>query len=352
MKPAIVVGARPQFIKLAPLHRAFLKAGISPLVIHTGQHYDWAMSQSFFDDLRLPKPDYELAVDPLWSSAQRKRAMVKGIVNVLAEERPDWVIVFGDTDSTLAGALAANELGIRLAHVEAGLRSGNLDMPEETNRIETDRMSELLFVPTQAEQWVLQAENIEGAIVVSGDIMLDAYLHHQPFATEPNLPVPASFCLATLHRNFNTDQANRLSVIMAQLSEIHGTLCPILLPVHPRLRRALERAGRLPSIHLLPPQPYLVTLWLIRHSVAVITDSGGLQKEAYFANKPCIVARSQTEWRTLVDHGYSRLSAPSELFSQFQRLLAEPIAFSEGLLGDGRASTIIVDALMNYPTSS
>src|SRR6266516_6563238 len=295
MKVFSVVGNRPQFIKAAPTSVALREHGIDEIVLHTGQHYDRELSQLFFEELELGEPRYSLdlrTADP--------EAMRAGIVPALREERPDWVLVYGDTNSTLAAARAAAELDLPLAHVEAGLRSGDLSMPEERSRIETDRLAALLFCPDERSRETLAAEGVPGRAEVVGDVMADACFRLTPIARQRAQTLdalvlkPDGYLLLTLHREANTRQPP-LGRIVEGINRLEE---PIVFPVHPRTRAALELEGLElgPNLLPLPPVGYLELTALAAQARVILTDSGGLQKEAYWHGVPCVTLRPSTEW--------------------------------------------------------
>jgi UDP-GlcNAc3NAcA epimerase len=309
-RPTVVtiVGARPQFVKLAPLSRA-LRRHVSEVLVHTGQHYDREMSDAFFAQLRLPAPDQSLGIGSGPHGRMTGR-MLEALERVLDEERPALVIVLGDTNSTLAGALAAAKLGLPVAHVEAGLRSFDLRMPEEVNRRLTDHVSELLFCPTSTAVHNLACEGITRGVHRVGDVMADAVRSFLPRARRRRgaAGLPArSYYLATLHRQENVDDPDRLAAVMGALSALGR---PTVLPLHPRTARRLAAAGLRPGgpVRLLPPQPYLEMLRLQSEARAILTDSGGMQKEAYLLGTPCITLRETTEWVETLEGGANRLT--------------------------------------------
>jgi UDP-GlcNAc3NAcA epimerase len=310
-----LVGARPQFIKAAPVSRALREAGLTEVLVHSGQHYDAAMSERLFDELGIPAPAHHLGIGSGTHADQTGRIMI-ATERLIASERPDWVLVYGDTNTTLAGAIAAAKLCVPVAHVEAGLRSGNMRMPEEINRIATDRISSLLFAPTPSAAKQLAREGIPAAqVVLSGDVMYDAALTFAARAREVSgMPGQlglkrGGYLLATVHRAENTDDLARLGAILQGL----GTAgLPVCLPLHPRTAKRLADAGmRLPSgVHAVEPVGYLDMLRLLGDARLVVTDSGGVQKEAYFARTPCVTVRTETEWPELVEAGWNRLAPP------------------------------------------
>lgn len=356
MKIATIVGARPQFIKAATISRAIsAQSGISEVLIHTGQHFDTNMSDVFFSELDIRKPDHHLGIGG-GTHGENTGRMLEAIEKVLIAEKPDWVLVYGDTDSTLAGALAAVKLHIPLAHVEAGLRSFNRRMPEEINRVLTDHASDLLFVPTQTAAKNLATEGITGDKVKwVGDVMFDATLFYRDRARKPenmDLPGGKPFFLCTIHRAENTDDRDRLSAIVRLLNELAKD-ATIVLPLHPRTFRAIERLADVElsaAIKAIEPVGFLEMTWLLANCCMVITDSGGVQKEAYFYQKPCVTLRDETEWVELVEAGYNRLLSPFALncMQVFAQMQAEPIPKIEALYGHGNAAGVIITNMVNY----
>jgi UDP-GlcNAc3NAcA epimerase len=320
MKIATVLGARPQFIKASVVSAALGEAGVHELVVHTGQHFDAEMSDVFFAELGMRPPDVHLAIHGGPHGAMTGR-MLEAIERVLLDERPDRVLVYGDTNSTLAGALAAAKLHLPIAHVEAGLRSFNMAMPEEINRIVTDRLSRWLFTPTAAAEQNLGREGVpRGHIVPVGDVMYDVALQHGARAHagagvlgERRL-APRGYVLATIHRAENTDDPARLAVIVDAFAALARDL-PVVWPLHPRTRAALARQGleqAAAAVTLIPPVGYLDMVRLEKHAALVATDSGGVQKEAFFHGVPCVTLRDETEWVELVDSGWNRLAPPRD----------------------------------------
>lgn len=313
MRICTIVGARPQFVKAAVVSRALRRqAGVTELLIHTGQHFDANMSKIFFDELGIPQPSHHLGVGGGSHAHNTGRAM-EGIEKVIADERPDLVLVYGDTDSTLAGALAAAKACVPLAHVEAGLRSHNRRMPEEVNRVVTDHLSTLLFAPSKVAENNLAREGISGDKVhVVGDVMYDAVLVYAESARQRSTVLsrlgltPGDYLLATIHRKENTDDATRLAGLFAGLASSGR---PVVLPLHPRTRKRLdEHRITLPSsVQVIDPVGYLDMLQLSRCAAVIATDSGGLQKEAYFLGVPSLVLRDETEWVELVEIKATRL---------------------------------------------
>lgn len=354
MKILTVVGARPQFIKAAMVSRALsVSAGLTEVLVHTGQHYDQAMSDDIFRDLGIRTPDYNLGIGSCSPGAQTGR-MLEAIECVLMSERPDCVLVYGDTNSTLAGALAAVKLHIPLAHVEAGMRSFNRAMPEEINRVLADHVSDLLFAPTDTAAANLAREGIaDDKVRLVGDVTYDATLafagRHDGKALLKRLGVgEGGFALATIHRAENTDDAARLESVLRGLIAAAATL-PVVFPLHPRTRLALERAGLLPDAEtkLICPEPlgYLDMLAAVRAAAAVITDSGGLQKEAFFLDTPCLIVRDETEWVELLDMGCARLVSPGKIAESLSDLPKGAGRVGRERFGGGKASTRIAAAL-------
>ncbi len=311
MRLVSIVGARPQFVKLAPVSNA-LRQRHEEIIIHTGQHYDYNMSAQFFNELAIPAPDYHLEIGSGSHGAQTGR-MLEAIEQVLMKERPDWVIVYGDTNSTLAGALAAAKLHIPIAHVEAGLRSFNRAMPEEINRVVTDHLSERLFCPTETARRHANSEGITRGVEVVGDVMYDILLQVQPKLDAraeillPSLHVtPLSYIVVTVHRAANTDDPAAMRDIVSALNKLE---MPVIFPVHPRTRDCLERYGITWKKHvqLIEAIGYFDMLALERAAYRILTDSGGVQKEAFFLGVPCITLREETEWTETVQTGWNVL---------------------------------------------
>lgn len=310
MKIITIIGARPQFIKAAPVSKVLRESGHQEYLVHTGQHYDTNMSQVFFDELQIPEPDVNLGVGSGshgWQTGQ----MLMALERVIQEVKPDWVLVYGDTNSTLAGALAAVKLHILIAHVEAGLRSFNREMPEEINRVLTDHCSDLLFCPTQTAVDNLAKEGITKGVHLVGDTMYDAVIQFSEIARSRSTILeklglgPKEYLLATIHRPYNTDNPENLHSILSAFTEIDE---PIIFPVHPRTRQCLSdlklKTDNL-KLRLLEPVGYLDMLVLEKNAKAILTDSGGMQKEAYFLRVPCITLRTETEWVETVEAGWN-----------------------------------------------
>jgi UDP-GlcNAc3NAcA epimerase len=359
MKIVSVVGARPQFVKAAVVSRA-LQAfpEIKRITIHTGQHYQDNMSAIFFEEMEIPEPSFNLGIGSGTHGSQTGR-MLESIEKVLSEERPDWVIVYGDTNSTLAGALGAAKLHIPVAHVEAGLRSRNRQMPEEINRVLTDHISELLFAPTKLAVENLQHEGIrEGSIRLVGDVMYDAAMFYAVRAGirskvlhRLNLE-PKGYLLATVHRAENTDSPERLKSIFSALSQV-GIGIPIICPIHPRTREALLKeqgiADAARGIRFIDPVGYLDMIMLERNARLIATDSGGVQKEAFFFSVPCVTLRSETEWQESIDLGWNRLASPAgsePIATIILTALSELPVEKHNPYGNGRAAERIVQDLI------
>lgn len=340
MKVLSVVGNRPQFIKSAPLSLALRERGIEAVVVHTGQHYDRELSQVFFEELGLEEPRYRL--DLRTPEVDRMRPE---IAQAVGAQRPDWVLVYGDTNSTLAGAQAAAEAGVSLAHIESGLRSGDWTMPEEHNRVETDRLAHLLLCPDERSTLNLRREGVSGRIEIVGDVMYDASLLFAPIARKRHDPPyePGTYVVATIHRQANVFQP-RLGRIVEGLNRIAE---PVVFPAHPRTRETIrrERLPLAPQVRLVEPLGYLEMTALVSQARVVVTDSGGLQKEAYWYGVPCVTARPSTEWVDTVEVG------ANVLVDDDPDLLAAAVARARlpedrpTLYGDGRASSRIAELL-------
>lgn len=368
MKILTVLGARPQFIKAAIVSRSIATSGdVEEIIVHTGQHFDANMSDIFFDELDIFPPQHNLNISGLRHGAMTGR-MIESIELVILKERPDWVLVYGDTNSTLAGALAATKLQIPVAHVEAGLRSHNPTMPEEINRVLTDRVSSLLFCPTQAAVDNLQDEGFPFKTIAInrgyktqhiskvGDVMLDSMLYHRELAKKKvDLDtfglVHKGYALCTLHRQENTDAPNRLKNILDALREI-GKDVTVVLPLHPRTKQIIaqqHKAEVLSGLQILEPLSYLEMQRLQMSAKVILTDSGGLQKEAYFHDVPCITLRDETEWPETVEMGWNQLTgADPELILNAWKKAISPTKQKESLYGDGDASKKIIQMIKEY----
>ena len=359
MKIVTVLGARPQFIKAASVSAAIARSNaanrknvITETIVHTGQHYDYGMSGVFFDELGIPEPKINLGIGNCTHGAMTGR-MLEQLEIVLQSERPDWVLVYGDTNSTLAGALAAAKLHIPVAHVEAGLRSRNMAMPEEINRILTDRLSNTLFCPTDVAVANLRSEGVTQSIYQVGDVMYDVALHfadkaRQKFALSDWGLSEKGYVLCTVHRAENTDNLIRLQQIATALLKIAEEL-PVVFPVHPRtagLIKPMFEGVSHSGIKLIEPLPFLAMMRLLMSSKTVLTDSGGVQKEAFFHQVPCITLRDETEWVETVESGANQLVGAdvSKMLSAWNSQGIVPDDFFP--YGDGHASEKIIEALL------
>jgi len=377
MKIVTIIGARPQFIKAAVVSRAIANYNrdvtsssllFTEVIVHTGQHYDRNMSDVFFEEMNIPSPHYFLDINGLSHGAMTGQ-MLERIEAVLVEEKPDVVLVYGDTNTTLAGALAAAKLHIAVAHVEAGLRSFNRKMPEEINRVLTDHVASFLFCPTKQSVENLEAEGIINKEPVSGnnshsssiaynpvvslvgDVMLDAANYYKERARKPQFVLPEKFILATIHRAENTDNSLRLKSIFDGFEKI-GKEIPIILPLHPRTRKTIETLDQKTSnsIKIIDPVGYLEMIYLLENCLLVMTDSGGLQKEAFFFKKPCITMRDETEWVELVEHGVNSLAGAEaeKIYDAYKAIIEIDLDFNIELYGDGKAGERIVDFLISF----
>ena len=366
MKILTILGARPQFIKAATVSRvikefnASERSLIQEVIVHTGQHYDTNMSDIFFEEMDIPRPNYRLECGGLGHGAMTGR-MLEKIEEILEKEKPDWVLVYGDTNSTLAGALAASKMHIQVAHVEAGLRSFNMSMPEEINRILTDRVSNYLFCPTETAVKNLEQEGfpfptvtkVKQEILNVGDVMFDATLFYQEKAKETvNLEqwglTEKDYALCTIHRAENTDDQNRLESIFQALYTINKTL-PIILPLHPRTKKIISKSSFsnfLSNLKVIDPVSYIETQRLEMGAKLILTDSGGMQKEAFFHKVPCITLRDETEWVETVQAGWNQVVGAStkKIIECFKTIQTQVEKFE--FYGDGNAASKIVDHLI------
>ena len=343
-KIVTILGARPQFVKAAVLSRIIKKHNnIEEIIVHTGQHFDSNMSAIFFDEMMIPKPKYNLEINNM-SHGAMTGLMLLEIEKVLIEEVPDAVVVYGDTNSTIAGALAAKKMHIKVVHIEAGLRSFNMKMPEEINRIATDRISDLLSCPTETALDNLKKEgydNLQILVEKHGDIMKDAVSYYGQFSKEKSSIIideklqKNHFVLATIHRQENTDDEKKLRSIFLGLEEIHKTHT-VILPMHPRTKSVLNKLSIHPQIQVIEPVGYYDMLELLKNCSIVITDSGGLQKEAFFNRKQTIVVRDETEWVELVSHGFAKLvgSNTKMILQTFDTFKATNKEFTVDLYGN------------------
>jgi UDP-N-acetylglucosamine 2-epimerase (non-hydrolysing) len=348
VKVLSVVGARPQFVKLAPVHRALMADGHEHVIVHTGQHYDRDMSDVFFEDLGIPKPDENLAVGS-GSHGKQTGMMLELLEASFLRHVPDWVLVYGDTNSTLAAAVAAVKIHARLAHLEAGLRSFNRLMPEEHNRVLTDHAADLLLAPTKVALEHLQTEGLGHRTIVVGDVMTDVCLmiRDEVQANAPTMPngwvSEPGYIVSTIHRQENTDDPVRLEMIIDHLaSSAHR----VHLLAHPRLKAKSQEFGIAlmhPNIHVYDPLPYPQLVHAVSKSVGVVTDSGGLQKEAFLLRVPCITLRTETEWVETVECGWNTIDA--ECSMPIDELLSRPRTVAPNPYGSGHAAESVVRAL-------
>jgi UDP-GlcNAc3NAcA epimerase len=351
VKVLTVIGARPQFIKAAPVSLAFKERGVDEVLVHTGQHFDANMSDIFFSELRIPSPCHNLGIGG-GSHGQNTGRMIEALEATMKSESPDWILVYGDTDSTLAGAVAAAKLHMPVVHVEAGLRSHNMQMPEEINRRLTDHVSTLLCAPSALAVENLAKESVFGEVVLVGDVMYDAALlfaqdDQRSGALLQEIGVsPKQYILATIHRQENTDDRARLVSIIDGLA---AAPMPIVLPLHPRTRARLQAFDlKLPAnIRTIQPAGYIDMVMLERNAALIATDSGGVQKEAYFHSVPCVTLRHETEWVELVELGWNTLARPgidnvaSVLAGEFKTGKSDTMPY-----GDGRAAQKIATTLI------
>lgn len=357
MKILTVLGARPQFVKAAVLSRVISeREGVEEVIVHTGQHYDKNMSDLFFDEMNIPKPKYNLNINGLSHGAMTGQ-MLEKIEEVIIEEKPDVLVVYGDTNSTIAGALSAKKLGVKVVHIEAGLRSYNMAMPEEVNRILTDRISDLLLCPTQSAIDNLEKEgyaNIAIKIVRSGDIMKDAVEYYSTTSEDKSEVISneklkgKDFVLATIHRQENTDDLLRLKSIFSAFDEIQKKGVEVVLPLHPRTKGILEKNNISTNIKIIEPVGYFDMLELLKNCKLVLTDSGGLQKEAFFNKKHCVIVRDETEWVELVENGFAEIvgADSDKIVSAFEKYSVKESNFNIDLYGEGSVGDRICDEII------
>jgi UDP-GlcNAc3NAcA epimerase len=351
MRIVSIVGARPQFVKLAVMCRATARReGWQHRIIHTGQHYDPGLSSVFFEELGIPRPDHDLGVGS-GSHGEQTGEMLKRLEPILAAEKPDWVLLYGDTNSTLAGAVVASKLVLRTAHIEAGLRSHRRGMPEEINRVVTDHLSDLLLCPTALAMENLRKEGLAERAVLTGDVMYDAAITYREAAERRGGPLAdkwraGEFALATVHRAENTDDPERLRAIVSALEKIARTICPVVWPVHPRTKKRLGEMGcALESVATIEPVSYFDMLLLEGRARFILTDSGGVQKEAYFFRVPCITLRDETEWvETLENHSNVLAGSCRATILEATRAVGTAGPWS-AVYGDGSSGMAIVNAL-------
>jgi len=356
MKILTIIGARPQFIKAAVLSRAFKEfPSIKEFIVHTGQHYDDNMSAVFFKELGLQQADINLNIQG-GSNAGMLSLMIPAIEKIIQQQEPDLVLVYGDTVSTLAGALAAKMTGIKLAHAEAGMRHGDLSIAEEFNRVLTDQISDLLFCSTETALENLFNEGLKrkkAEAYMCGDLMMDAAIYYSEQAKKRKLILSdeqnANYVLCTLHRAENVDHKEKLRNILEALDEIH-TEIPVVLPLHPRTRKQMNEFGLTTTVHVIEPVGYMDILNLIKNSKLVLTDSGGLQKEAFYFKKHSVLMREQTEWVELEQNGYLCIAGSDKIkiVNSFHDLLKKNSAFTENFYGQGDAGIKIAAHINNY----
>jgi len=364
MKIVTVVGARPQFVKAAVVSRVLrADSGVREVLVHTGQHYDHNVSGVFFSEMDIPEPDYHLGVGS-GSHGKQTGKMLEAIESALVSEKPDMVLVYGDTNSTLAGALAAAKLNIPVAHVEAGLRSFNRRMPEEINRVMTDHLASILFAPTETATRNLRQEGVAEKLVVrTGDVMYDSALHYAAKAEAESRILQSAgtgsrgYILATVHRAENTDDIARLKAILSALSLVSAET-PVVIPMHPRTQSVIsknrELAPALEYLQVLDPVGYLDMITLERHARLIVTDSGGVQKEASFHNVRCVTLRDETEWEELIELGRNVLVPPAWGADKIAAAIREALSLlpleNSNVYGDGKAANAIVQSLLAFPT--
>jgi UDP-N-acetylglucosamine 2-epimerase len=355
---ATIIGARPQFIKEAPVALA-LRKSFKEIIIHTGQHYDQNMSRIFFEDMAIPEPDYNLNIGSGLHGEQTGR-MLAAIEDVLIKEKPDYVLVYGDTNSTIAGALAAVKLHIPTGHIEAGLRSFNRTMPEEINRIATDRIADHLFCPTKNAVSLLNDEGLKENVFLTGDVMYDTCLHFLPLAEKRSDIIRKlglsgkEYLLMTIHRPSNTDDPQTFSGILKAVSE---SPWPVVFPCHPRTKKVMNTPSvkqilsKIKHLKIIEPVGFLDMLHLENHAMKILTDSGGVQKEAFFLGKPCITLRTETEWVETVEAGYNIIagSETHRIVEAIQNFM--PSHKRLNLYGDGHASDKIVEIMRGFLVS-
>lgn len=359
MKIFTVIGARPQFVKAAVVSNSLRSLNFNEYLVHSGQHFDENMSKVFFDEMKIKVPDAYLGISGGSHGSMTGQMLIK-IEELIIQEKPDCVLVYGDTNSTLAGALAASKLNISCAHVEAGLRSDNRRMPEEINRILTDHASDLLFAPTKTANDRLISEGIPNdKIVRTGDVMLDAAIHYGDIAGNHSGIIntlslnDTKYALCTIHRAENVDDAQTLAWIVEGLSELSNSMT-VVLPLHPRTRMRLNEFSLFEKLNskiiIIDPLGFLNILALQKSASVIVTDSGGMQKEAFFQKKPCVTVRTETEWIELLTGGHNRLAIPlkDSIISKVDDALATNLDWSDNLYGDGNSSKTIAEALISF----
>lgn len=356
MKIITIIGARPQFVKAAVVSREIAKhKDLKEVIVHTGQHFDKNMSDIFFEEMEIPKPDYHLDINSLSHGAMTGR-MIEKIEEILLKEKPDYLMVYGDTNSTLAGALAAKKMHVKVIHIEAGLRSFNMKMPEEVNRILTDRISDILFCPTDTAIENLKKEgydHINCTIIKSGDVMYDAAMYYAQQSAEKSKVIEqlnlSDFILCTIHRAENTDDLNNLKSIVTALNKINKE-CQVIVPLHPRTKSIITKNNIQTHFTIIDPVGYFDMIELLKHCKLVITDSGGLQKEAFFFKKFCITIREQTEWVELVKNGFNFIAGTDteRIYSIYKETVNKTGDFSIPLYGKADAASLIVNNIQKH----
>ncbi|HOT32520.1 MAG TPA: UDP-N-acetylglucosamine 2-epimerase (non-hydrolyzing) [Petrotogaceae bacterium] len=349
MKVISLVGARPQFVKEAVINWEFRKQGITEILVHSGQHYDYNMSDIFFKSLDIKSPDYNLNVGSA-THGQMTGRILEAFEAIVIKEKPDMVLVYGDTNTTLAGAIASVKLKVPIAHVEAGIRQKPKDMPEEINRVLTDRISNFLFCPSMLSVKNLDCEGIKDGVEFVGDTMYDVYTKMEKlFDTSQALKEYGleknGFVLATIHRDFNTDNPEKLSQIIDGLNRLSKEI-KVLFPIHPRTKKLATTLGKKMLFDVTDPIGYLQLQALVKSSRLVVTDSGGLQKESYYAGKRGVIVMPDTGWRELTDCGWNILSSPSQIYENTIKAMNERMAYPDNIYGNGDAAAKITKAIL------
>nr|WP_312058457.1 UDP-N-acetylglucosamine 2-epimerase (non-hydrolyzing) [Fervidobacterium pennivorans] len=355
MKIISLVGARPQFIKEAVLNKEFLRQGVDEVLVHSGQHYDFNMSDIFFKVLEIKKPKYNLSIGSGLHGEVTGKTMIE-FEKIVLSENPDLIVVYGDTNTTLAGALVGAKLKIPVAHVEAGIRQNPKDMPEEINRVVTDHVSKLLFCPSKLAVRNLEREGILEGVYFVGDVMYELFLRMKEmfdlsFIEEMNLE-EENYIVCTIHRDFNTDSRTNLENIVSNIVKISKEI-KVVFPIHPRTKKMIQKFGleeilKKGNILLTEPLDYLKMMGLVEKSFLVITDSGGLQKESYFCKKRAVVVMPDTGWRELVEAGWNKLATPTELYKVYKTTLSETAEYPAGIYGDGKSAELIVEKIKSF----
>ena len=354
MKVLTIAGTRPQLVKIGAVSRV-LRESFNEVLVNTGQHYDYKMAGVFFDELKIPKPDYDLGIGSDTHGRQTARMMI-AVEEVVEKEKPDMILVYGDTNSTLAGATVAAKLHIPIIHIEAGLRSYNKRMPEEVNRILTDHISTMLFAPTDNAVKNLKSEGISEGVYQVGDVMYDAVLYNIGLAEERYSIqdfglIEKKYILGTIHRADNTDDSEKLKAILNAFAVVEEI---VYLPLHPRTKKMIKESGyndiikNAGNIKVVEPISYLEMLFLEKNAKAIVTDSGGVQKEAYFAKVPCLTLRDQTEWIETIETGWNQLVDPLKENLTIKLSALRPGKPVNNLYGDGHAAEKIVSLMKNH----